>query len=644
MGVADRLLLDVVNRRRLGVDISRAVIGVERTGSMEEKPGLTVTVADPREALWKSDTLTRPVIRGVGTPAAAGLRAIDLQVDGVWYRLNAAAPQGLELVLTFDHRGAVFMSRHDSAMTASRGGTTRAEFVRRQVDEVAKLRGASARLAFWTWKPGRRMPVAVSEDSLSNAAEAGRDPDATRERAKQGKGLRIRGRDVNASQRRNMATALERAERDGAGPKATLALVMACIVEPADPGQGVEGVPFGNPVGGDATSSGILQLLGSHLRGSTSTHGGRRDVDLVCHLFLTEGFTGRGGAIKLAAENPGKSAGWIAQAVQGSAYPDRYDAVRADAERVLDAFGGIRVGAGGGGSYVKPHMFTRPEGEDAWTNTGNLAEEVHARRFITVPARGSDLFVYGFDEDLLRLDSQAVIVPDAPYVIGSFTPSLDYGGAVRSATVTVRASAFDSDFAWGIPVTVEHAGPASGKYLVWDVREVDGSPDVELTLRMPEPGEPEPAAEVVQRSDGSGSASGDGTDVGRVYARAIAIGQQDLPYVWGGGHATAGRPDNGTGRDPGTGYDCSGYVCACLDAGDMLPGHRVLDSTGLMSWGKPGQGKKLTVWANASHTFIEFHGRKWRWADTSRQAGGPAGPHVRRGSRSTAGFVARHPG
>src|SRR4051794_30891640 len=111
MGVADRLLLDVVNRRRLGVDISRAVLRVERTGSMEENPGLVVTVSDPRGALWKSDTLTRPVIRGVGTSAAAGLRAIDLLVDGVWYRLNAAEPQGSELALTFDHRGAVYMSR-----------------------------------------------------------------------------------------------------------------------------------------------------------------------------------------------------------------------------------------------------------------------------------------------------------------------------------------------------------------------------------------------------------------------------------------------------------------------------------------------------------------------------------------------------
>jgi len=98
------------------------------------------------------------------------------------------------------------------------------------------------------------------------------------------------------------------------------------------------------------------------------------------------------------------------------------------------------------------------------------------------------------------------------------------------------------------------------------------------------------------------------------------------PYKWGGGH----------GKWQDTGYDCSGSVSFALAAAGLLSGP--LASGPLMSWGEPGKGKWVTIWANAGHVFLEVAGIRF---DTSAQR--VTGSRWINESRSTAGFVARHP-
>lgn len=96
-----------------------------------------------------------------------------------------------------------------------------------------------------------------------------------------------------------------------APPKAALALWMAGIVE-----SGLRNLNYG-----DRDSLGPLQVReGIH---------GRMTPFQQAMSFLTRGFTGRGGAIALSGSLG--SAGQVAQAVQGSAFPERYDQVRARA-------------------------------------------------------------------------------------------------------------------------------------------------------------------------------------------------------------------------------------------------------------------------------------------------------------------------
>jgi len=98
------------------------------------------------------------------------------------------------------------------------------------------------------------------------------------------------------------------------------------------------------------------------------------------------------------------------------------------------------------------------------------------------------------------------------------------------------------------------------------------------------------------------------------------------PYKWGGGH--------GKWRD--TGYDCSGSVSFALAAAGLLSGP--LASGPLMSWGEPGKGKWVTIYANNGHVFLEVAGIRF---DTGAQR--VTGSRWANDGRSTAGFVARHP-
>jgi peptidoglycan hydrolase CwlO-like protein len=111
-------------------------------------------------------------------------------------------------------------------------------------------------------------------------------------------------------------------------------------------------------------------------------------------------------------------------------------------------------------------------------------------------------------------------------------------------------------------------------------------------------------------------------------AQVIAAGNAiaTLPYIWGGGH----------GSFQASGYDCSGSVSYALAAAGLLSSP--LDSTGFMSWGLPGPGRWITVYANPGHAWMEVAG--WRF-DTVALAF--SGTRWAQGGGEFSGFVARHP-
>jgi peptidoglycan hydrolase-like protein with peptidoglycan-binding domain len=125
---------------------------------------------------------------------------------------------------------------------------------------------------------------------------------------------------------------------------------------------------------------------------------------------------------------------------------------------------------------------------------------------------------------------------------------------------------------------------------------------------------------------GGGGAARSGPPAAVLRAVAAANRIAGFPYRYGGGHRSF--------HD--SAYDCSGSVSYVLHATGRLG--RPRDSGELMSWGRPGPGRWITIYANAGHAFMVIEGR--RYDTTGRWDTGSRWQHT---DRSSSGYVARHP-
>jgi peptidoglycan hydrolase-like protein with peptidoglycan-binding domain len=133
-----------------------------------------------------------------------------------------------------------------------------------------------------------------------------------------------------------------------------------------------------------------------------------------------------------------------------------------------------------------------------------------------------------------------------------------------------------------------------------------------------------PGASSATTTATSGPADGVAAGISEMVSAAYSIAT--LPYIWGGGHGSWISP----------GYDCSGSVSFVLHAAGLLSAPE--DSSELESYGAPGPGQYVTIYANAGHAWMTIDGRRFdtvalsqdgsRWAD---------------GGGEFAGFVVRHP-
>lgn len=110
---------------------------------------------------------------------------------------------------------------------------------------------------------------------------------------------------------------------------------------------------------------------------------------------------------------------------------------------------------------------------------------------------------------------------------------------------------------------------------------------------------------------------------GVISAANLIVGQ---PYRLGGGH----------GSWQSKGYDCSGAVSYALAGGGLL--QTPLTSGQFMSYGSPGPGRWLTIYANPGHVYAVIAGLRW---DTVGDASG-SGPRWHPYDAYPRGFVARH--
>jgi hypothetical protein len=118
----------------------------------------------------------------------------------------------------------------------------------------------------------------------------------------------------------------------------------------------------------------------------------------------------------------------------------------------------------------------------------------------------------------------------------------------------------------------------------------------------------------------------------------IAAGNQiaGRPYLSGGGH---GLPLS----EISPSYDCSSSVEHLLYGGGLLPVTYDAASGTLESFGLPGPGRWVTLYANAEHVFMYVAGLRWDTHDAAGAGDGSTGIGWHPLIRPAAGFVARHP-
>jgi hypothetical protein len=118
----------------------------------------------------------------------------------------------------------------------------------------------------------------------------------------------------------------------------------------------------------------------------------------------------------------------------------------------------------------------------------------------------------------------------------------------------------------------------------------------------------------------------------------IAAGNQIVgkPYVYGGGH---GLPLSQVAPS----YDCSSSVDHILYGARLLPVADTVTSGELESFGRPGPGRWVTLYASADHVFMYVAGLRWDTHDAAGPGDGSTGIGWHPLVRDAAGFVARHP-
>lgn len=127
-------------------------------------------------------------------------------------------------------------------------------------------------------------------------------------------------------------------------------------------------------------------------------------------------------------------------------------------------------------------------------------------------------------------------------------------------------------------------------------------------------------------------------DAPQAVKEIIAAGNEiaGKPYLYGGGH---GLPLSAIAPT----YDCSSSVEHLLYGARLLPVTDTAASSALESFGEPGPGRWVTLYANADHVFMYVAGLRWDTHNAAGPGDGSSGIGWHPLVRSSDGFLARHP-
>ena len=325
----------------------------------------------------------------------------------------------------------------------------------------------------------------------------------------------------------------------------------------------------------------------------TVTHGDLRDAQRLLGLPVDDVLGPKtGAAIRAFQQAHGLTA-------DGNIGPATWDALKA-AEHAQAATATAQATAASAAPAVHEASAMQPA-----TSTPDPSGVIALQQQLGVPADGT----FGTETTDAVSAFQTAHGLTADGVVGPATRAalgLGDGPTLEAATTTGGATSPDA----GAPATTDAAATTTTA-----VTTDAASPTASST----------PATSTVATTT---TTAGPPSSVTTALSEMTAAGDQiaTLPYIWGGGHGSWVSP----------GYDCSGSVSYVLHAAGLLSVPE--DSSALESYGAPGPGQYVTIYANAGHAWMTIDGRRYDTVslaeDGSRWGTTPGDP---------SGFIVRHP-
>lgn len=593
LGMEDIILRDGTP---LHANISASITVSDLTRTIEGASTVDLTVRDINRKLLESGLLDVKTY---------------IKLDTLEFLLAHNSKTGPDQQLTFEDAAVNALRRKKGPKKAIRGKINRAEFIRSLVTEIK-----SPKIKFFSPDLHKDQPIASAKQRKHKKTKQAQRSFGL------GSGSRITVKHVKAT--RQQINIIERVLDTGVSMGATKTVLITSIMT-------IIGESTVSLLTGQGGYGPFSQLRNGAWPASVT------DVEADAHAFFKV-------AIRKQKVHPMPE--WqLAHAVQANADPNFYKPYYKEAKFIVEEYGhGNTFGKTSGGTISGtvnlPYAYEVKKDESYWDAIQRLAGEVQWRAFMH-----NGTLYYVSEERLISSKPVFDISEDDP-AVDSVDYEYDEGHRAQEATVTCHASRWVAPP--GSVVVLNDPGPANGRWLVHTIERSLFSRITTVTLDRAMKALPEPAPEQKTITSAApalggkltgGGASGS-TNVDKAYTRAREIGARHLPYTWGGGHNSGFR---GT-----PGYDCSGYVSACLHAGGMLGSPEA--TGGLSSWGHAGRGKFLTVWVKSGfgthvdHTFMEFHlpGKPIQHFGTGRWGTSSSGPGYKPSLHPKANFRPRH--
>lgn len=557
------LQLDMVSSALDGiaadVRLRDAVTGAQVVLTMNGASTLSLIVEDPSLKILNSPAFDTSITSRV-----------DLDLGGAmmsprrWRCEMSRGAGGLDVAGTsttieFWERGAAALKRETAAL--SKANMTFEQFVAYLAREVR----TDATLVPVVTSPRALPPKIASsksasdrEDEATSNGGSGWSPAVT------GK-VTIKGVNADPDQLKNLDLILQACVETKAPMAAAVAAVAAATQE-----SNVRNLAGLSPDG--YGSRGVWQITEQNARRGWK----QRDVAWGARKFLTDGFSGRGGAIALAKQ--GIQPGTIARLVENPGSPDGPYAQWVDeARRTVKLWSGrpldewnrtVRAGRGATGASrtredLRPTAWRRGTSnkpESSWAALQRYCERMGTRRFIS-----AGRLIVASDQALIKATPTIALALDDPEILQRPTIALDGTADIQQLELTVLARHWPAPP--GAVVEIQGAGAASGPWLVETLRIDAGSPELAVSLTQPvteKPREPKatPRTASSPRSQrGGSSAATRGADAAIAWANT-KIGVRESGYNRGQTVEHIIRKAGGTPGSAWCGYFCGNALMA----------------------------------------------------------------------------------